>query len=450
VTPDPQPGPRSSDPSSVESPRVPLATYRLQLHGTFAFDDATRIVPYLARLGVTDLYTSSYLTARPGSLHGYDIIDHGAINPELGDAASYERFVDALRARDMGHVLDIVPNHMGIAEAANRWWNDVLENGPSSPYAAYFDIDWQPVKRELSDKVLLPVLGDQYGRVLDRQELRLTYEDGAFAVWYHKARLPIEPRSVLQVLRAPLEQVTGALGAEDPQLQEYQSIITALQNLPAYTERAADRVRERAREKEIIRRRLASLTEACAPIRALIDEAVRVFNGKVGDPRSFDQLDGLLGEQVYRLAHWQVAAEEINYRRFFDISELAAIRMEDPAVFRETHRLTLQLVEEGRVTGLRIDHPDGLYDPPGYFLALQRARFAQARRAELREDVRRAEAEIDSLALNYGIHRIADGALMLRVATGSALSSARRENIARAPNGSSRTTCRSRLQPSRH
>jgi len=376
-----RPSPRPEDPGL--EPRIPLATYRLQFNRGFTFDDARLIVPYLAALGISDAYASSYLAARPGSLHGYDIADHNALNPEIGTEEDYRRFVAALRERGMGQILDVVPNHMGIAEACNRWWNDVLENGPSSPYADFFDIDWEPVKRELTGKVLLPILGDQYGRVLENQEFVLRYEDGAFAVVYHDTRLPVEPRSATRILTARLDALVTTLGEDNPHLQEYQSILTALANLPARTETAPDRVRERMREKEVIRRRLARLAETCEPIRASIEETVGTFNGKSGDPRSFDLLDRLLDDQVYRLAYWRVAAEEINYRRFFDINDLAAIRMENPAVFAETHRLILRLVAEGAVTGLRIDHPDGLFDPPRYFLALQRERLAQLVRARL-------------------------------------------------------------------
>jgi (1->4)-alpha-D-glucan 1-alpha-D-glucosylmutase len=363
--------------------RIPVATYRLQFNRAFTFEDARRVVPYLEALGISDVYASSYLAARPGSPHGYDIADHNMLNPEIGSEEEYERFAGALRERGMGQLLDVVPNHMGIAEACNRWWNDVLENGQSSPYAEFFDIDWQPIKPELANRVLLPILGDQYGRVLERQELVLEYQDGAFGLCYHQARLPIEPGSSIRVLAHCLEPLAASLGEDDPDLQEHQSILTALGNLPARTEAAPDRVRERMREKEVIRRRLAGLVERSAPVRASLEETVRVFNGKPSDPRSFDLLDRLLDDQAYRLAHWRVAAEEINYRRFFDVNELAAIRMENPAVFREAHRLILRLVEEGKVTGLRIDHPDGLFDPRRYFLALQRERLAQVVRERL-------------------------------------------------------------------
>ena len=364
-------------------PRIPGATYRLQFNSRCTFEDARALVPYLDALGVSDIYASSYLCARPGSMHGYDITDHNSLNPEIGAAEDYDRFVEALRARGMGQILDVVPNHMGIAASCNRWWNDVLENGPSSPYAGFFDIDWDPVKRELANKVLLPILGDQYGRALENQELVLEYAAGSFSLRYYDTRLPISPQSARHILAHRLEALGAALGEADLHLQEYHSIITALANLPGPTERAPERIRERLREKEVIRRRLARLTEECQPIAECIEETIRVFNGKRGDPRSFDRLDRLLDDQAYRLAHWRVAADEINYRRFFDINELAAIRMENTAVFREAHRLILRLVAEGKVTGIRLDHPDGLFDPPRYFRALQRERALQLLRAAM-------------------------------------------------------------------
>jgi len=366
--------------------RVPVATYRLQFNRAFPFAEAARLVPYLATLGVSDVYASSYLSARPGSMHGYDVVDHNTLNPEIGSAADFASFVEALRTHGMGQILDVVPNHMGIAAGCNPWWNDVLENGPSSPHATTFDVDWDPVKRQLANKVLLPILGDQYGRVLEDQELSLEFADGAFSLRHYDTRLPIAPRSWTLILSHRLEALAAALGEDTPPMQEYQSIITALTNLPGRAETTPDRVRERIREKEVIRRRLARLTQESLPVRQSIEETIRVYNGKRGDPRSFDLLDRLLDEQVYRLASWRVAAEEINYRRFFDVNELAAIRMEDPAVFRETHRLILRLVEEGKITGLRLDHPDGLYDPRGYFRALQRERLGQLLRAQRRPD----------------------------------------------------------------
>jgi (1->4)-alpha-D-glucan 1-alpha-D-glucosylmutase len=368
------------------TPRVPRATYRLQFNRYFTFDDAVHLVPYLDALGISDLYASSYLAARPGSLHGYDIVDHERLNPEIGPPEAHERMVATLRARGMGHILDVVPNHMGIAEGANRWWNDVLEHGPSSPYADRFDVDWQPVERHLAGKVLLPILGDQYGRVLERQELALEIDAGRFRIRYYETLLPVEPASGAIILGHGLPLLAETLGAGSRELLEYESIITALGYLPGVTETAPGRVRERLRETEVVRRRLAALIASADAVRACLDETLRAFNGKRGDPRSFDLLDRLLAEQPYRLAHWRVAGEEINYRRFFDVNELAAIRMENPAVFRDTHRFILELVDAGAVTGLRIDHPDGLYDPRRYFLALQRERAEQLARRDGDDD----------------------------------------------------------------
>lgn len=372
--------------AAVPAPRIPSATYRLQFNRHFTFEDARQIVPYLSALGISDLYASSYLAARPGSLHGYDIADHTRLNPELGTPADYDRFVAALIERGMGQILDVIPNHMGISAACNRWWNDVLENGPGSPFAEFFDIDWDPVKRQLANRVLLPILGDQYGLVLERQELRLQYRDGGFSLHYYETALPIAPESVTQILHHRLPALLAERGDADPCLQEYQSVIASLDNLPGRTETAPDRVRARRREAEVIRRRLGRLTDTCQPIRDALEDTVRLFNGRRGDPRSFDFLDRLLDAQVYRLAHWRVAADEINYRRFFDINELAAIRMERNPVFREAHRLVLELVGAGKVTGLRLDHPDGLHNPAQYFRALQRERFLQCVRVRLADD----------------------------------------------------------------
>ncbi|PYM61947.1 MAG: malto-oligosyltrehalose synthase, partial [Candidatus Rokuibacteriota bacterium] len=297
---EPSPGPAGRGEPAV---RRPLATYRLQLNARFTFDDARRLVPYLADLGISDVYASPYLMARAGSLHGYDIVDHGALNPELGSEAHYEAFVAALRAHGMGQILDVVPNHMGIAEGQNRWWNDVLENGPGSAYADFFDIDWEPVKREIENRVLLPILGDQYGRVLENQELTLELLDGGFRLRYYGAVLPIAPQSATEILGYRLEALTTTLGEAHPDLQEYQSILTGLRHLPGRTETAPDRVRERARETDVLRRRLSRLLEASEPVRASLEETVGVFNGKRGDPRSFDLLHRLLDGQAYRLAH---------------------------------------------------------------------------------------------------------------------------------------------------
>ncbi|HXG17776.1 MAG TPA: malto-oligosyltrehalose synthase [Methylomirabilota bacterium] len=354
--------------------RIPSATYRLQFNAAFTFREAAGLVAYLADLGVTDCYSSPYLKACPGSMHGYDVIDHNALNPEVGGEEQYGEFIAALQQHGMGQLLDIVPNHMGIAAGKNAWWNDVLENGPSSPFASFFDIDWTPLKEKLANKVLLPILGDQYGRVLEDQHLTLEYENGAFYLLvYGKTRLPVAPRPVTLILRHRLEQLEAILGADHPSLLELQSIITALTHLPLRTETDPERIRERQREKEVIKRRLARLTDECREVHDFLHENVRQFNGEKGQPGSFDLLDQLLDDQAYYLAYWRVASEEINYRRFFDINELAALRTEDPAVFAATHRFVLQLFAEGKITGFRIDHIDGLYEPAEYLRRLQHA-----------------------------------------------------------------------------
>ncbi len=356
-------------------PRIPRATYRLQFNRDFTFVDAARIVSYLHALGVSDCYASPYFKARPGSPHGYDITDHNALNPELGSEEDYNAFTAELRRHGVGQILDMVPNHVGIAEGKNPRWADVLENGPSALSASFFDIDWAPVKDALANKVLLPILGDQYGRVLENQELRLSYHDGAFFLSYFTHLLPIAPRPATVLLSHRLGDLEHTLGAEHPQFLELRSIITALHHLPLRTETDREKVMERNREKEIIKKRLATVTAECAAIATFIEDNVRFFNGTRGEPHSFDPLDTLLDDQAYRLAYWRVAAEEINYRRFFDINELAAIRTEDPAVFAAIHHLALRLLEEGKITGLRIDHVDGLYDPLGYLRRLQQAAY---------------------------------------------------------------------------
>ena len=351
--------------------RLPSATYRLQFNRSFTFTAAAGIVPYLHALGVTDCYASSYLKAVPGSLHGYDIVDPTVLNPEIGTEEELREFVHVLRQHGMGHILDVVPNHMGIGQSANRWWQDVLENGPSSRYADLFDIDWSPVKRELEGKVLLPVLGDLYGTVLENQEIMLAYDDGGFRFRYYDHTLPVAPKSWIAILTHRLDDLIARDGADAPHVREVQSIVTALRHLPSRSEVEPERVSERYREKEIARQRLATLVKDSPAIEKFVADNVRLFNGTRGEPGSFDLLDALLGDQAYRLAYWRVASEEINYRRFFDINELAAIRMENEAVLSESHALIFRLLKEGSLSGIRIDHVDGLYDPGRYLRHLQ-------------------------------------------------------------------------------
>jgi (1->4)-alpha-D-glucan 1-alpha-D-glucosylmutase len=352
--------------------RRPEATYRLQFHAGFTFRQATELVPYLRDLGITHCYASPYLKARPGSTHGYDIIDHTCLNPEIGTPEDYEAWVAALRAHDLGQILDTVPNHMGVGTNENAWWNDVLENGPAARSGAYFDIAWRSSPRpELQDKVLLPVLGEVYGDELEAGRIRLAFADGAFSVHYAECRFPVAPRTYAKVLGHRLEELERGLGPDHQALIEYQSILTAIRNLPGHTETDPEKVAERQREKEVVKRRLAALAAESEPARDFIAANVALFNGHPGDPRSFDLLDDLLEQQSYRLSYWRVAPDEINYRRFFDVNDLAALSMEREDVFQAAHGLVLRLLAEGKLDGLRIDHPDGLYDPAEYLRRLQ-------------------------------------------------------------------------------
>ncbi len=248
---------------------TPSATYRLQFNKSFTFDDAAGLVDYLDELGITDIYASPFLMARPGSMHGYDVTDHSRFNPEIGDEASFSRLSEALERRNMGMIADVVPNHMCITHPSNVWWWDVLENGPSSPFARYFDIDWHPPKEELVNKVLLPVLGDQYGRVLENQEIQIAYADGQFHVSVYDTPLPLAPRTWTMILEPAVARLREKLGAENQHVAEMESIVTALSHLPGPTETDDAKIRERQREKEIVKRRLSGLLEASAEARGI-------------------------------------------------------------------------------------------------------------------------------------------------------------------------------------
>jgi len=352
--------------------RTPSATYRLQFNSGLRLEDARQLIRYLSALGITDLYASPLFRARENSAHGYDVVDHAMIDPAIGTEEDFKSLANQLRQRGMGLMLDVVPNHMGIDDVNNAWWWDVLENGPSSPYATFFDIDWSPPKESLKDKVLLPFLGDQYGTVLENQQLQLAYDGERFSIAYFKHRFPVGPASWLTVLRFVLEKISPVLSADHAKRMELESIVTALENLPQCTDRDPAQIQQRQREKEVIRRRLAALYSTSLPIHEALDAAIIEFNGRRGDPHSFDRLEQLLAEQAYRLCYWRVASDEINYRRFFDVNSLAAIRVEDPEVFHAVHAAIVSFVKQGWVTALRIDHPDGLLDPQQYLADLQR------------------------------------------------------------------------------
>jgi (1->4)-alpha-D-glucan 1-alpha-D-glucosylmutase len=358
---------------AAQQRRVPRASYRLQVHAGQTLTQLAELLDYFAELGVSDLYLSPLLQARPGSQHGYDCCNHEEINPEVGGMPALEAFSAAMGARGMGAILDVVPNHMGIGHPSNHWWIDVLENGQSSRYADYFDIDWHPVNPDLAGKVLLPVLGEQYGQALEAGRLRLAYHEGEFSLRYHEHQFPIAPRTYRCILSSQFEALSRRLGPDHEHVREYESLLWGLGKLPPRTGISLPERDARYRETAIIQRRLRTLTAASPEARDYVAAAVRRYNGEPGKPESFAFLDALIGEQSYRLAYWQVAADEINYRRFFDINDLAAIRTERPEVFEAAHRVPFRLLAAGHIHSLRIDHPDGLYSPARYFRLLQSA-----------------------------------------------------------------------------
>jgi (1->4)-alpha-D-glucan 1-alpha-D-glucosylmutase len=348
---------------------APVATYRMQLNASFTFKDAQATLPYLYRLGISHLYVSPFTKARPGSTHGYDVTDHNAINPEVGDEASLAQLSDALASLDMGLILDFVPNHMGIGPG-NHWWLDVLEWGTASPNARYFDIDWQAHKSELAGKVLVPFLGDNYGAVLERGELALKFDaqHGTFSVWYFDTPYPIRPAHYGLIIRRALTDVPPPGGEDgDARLRAFAEAFARLR-IKGTGRRRRSELREQGRA---LQAELATLARE-PKMAEWLGAAAGTFTGTPGDPPSFRLLHQLLERQAYRLSYWRVATNEINYRRFFDVNELIGIRQEEPELFDQTHRLVGRLIVEDKIQGLRIDHVDGLFDPAGYCARLRR------------------------------------------------------------------------------
>ncbi len=335
----------------------PGSTYRVQLHGGFGFDEASELADYVAALGVTHLYCSPYLQAAPGSTHGYDVVDPQRLDAERGGAPGHARLVGALRAAGLGQVLDIVPNHMAV-DRTNRWWWDVLENGPASRFTRYFDIDWQGSDDRSAFTVLVPVLGDHYGRVLEAGELCLARVGGAFVIRYHDHELPVSPATFDETLSAAARRAGSA---------ELATVAEEFAALPAVRVPDDPVVPERHARQVELGAELETLCETDHEVAAAIDVELAAVNADV------DRLDALLRRQNYRLALWRTASEELDYRRFFNIETLIGVRVEDPEVFAETHALVLELVRDGTLDGLRIDHVDGLRDPEHYLTALAEA-----------------------------------------------------------------------------
>lgn len=352
--------------------KIPLSTYRLQFNRHFKFRDAVGIIPYLKELGISHCYSSPILWAKTGSLHGYDIIDHSKINPEIGSQEDFDELSNIISKNDMGLILDIVPNHMGIGNE-NKWWIDVLENGQASEYAIFFDIDWNPLKKELSGKVLVPVLGNHYGNILSNGEFKLNFDrkKGCFKLLYCEHEFPINPSSYPLILEHRIEILESQLSENHDDFMEYQSITNSFNKLPEITETDSDRIKERSREKQISFRRLSELCKRNNLISDFIEQNLLEFQCSPENYMACQRIHKLLEAQAYRLAYWRVSADLINYRRFFDVNSLIGLRTENPVVFDSTHSVILDLIEQKKIHGLRIDHPDGLLDPFKYFKTLQ-------------------------------------------------------------------------------
>jgi (1->4)-alpha-D-glucan 1-alpha-D-glucosylmutase len=340
----------------------PLSTYRFQFNSEFTFTQAKRLVGYLHALGVSHIYSSPILKARKGSPHGYDITDHNQLNPEVGSYEDFTDLVHELRNYGMGQVLDIVPNHMGIGFGANPWWKDVLANGRASEFAEFFDLDWYPLKPELRDKLLIPILGDQYGAELERGNIKLVADEDGFHIAYYDKILPVDPQTIPTIFEPFYSEI------QDPELR---SVLNGLRSLPPHNATDGEQVRQRRRVIAPMLAALQNLIANSRSARELTEKAVNNCNGRPGDPRSFDCIHRLLEAQVYRLSHWRVSGEEINYRRFFDINDLIGLRMENPRVFAATHQLLRHLLAEDLIQGVRIDHSDGLLNPRQYLIRLQ-------------------------------------------------------------------------------
>ena len=353
-------------------PRIPLASYRLQFNRDFTFRHAVDALNYLARLGISDVYASPLLQSRLGSQHGYDVTDPSRIDSELGNEQQFEAFQAALQKEQMGLLLDIVPNHMA-ASSENPWWMDVLENGPASAYAAYFDIDWHPPSRTLDNKILLPLLGSFYAKTLNNREFQIVFRNGTFSIRYYDMSFPLAPKSYRKLLKHREHVLEKSLGPTSSAFQEYLGIVAALAALPERESLAIDIAGQRRIQVQGIKERLRQLYEAHPPVQRFVKDNLRIFNGRRNDPASLRDLDRLLSEQSYVLSYWQNVNEAINYRRFFTITDLLGVRVEDAVVFDATHQVVLNLIERKVVTGLRIDHIDGLRDPLAYLRRLQQS-----------------------------------------------------------------------------
>src|SRR6478609_2935310 len=337
--------------------RIPVATYRLQLTADFDFDAAAGVVPYLKSLGISHVYASPFMKARKGSTHGYDIVDHTRFNPELGGEAGFARLSAALKQHDLGLILDFVPNHIGVHFADNPWWLDVLEWGQASPHAVSFDLDWEQLPYRARGGVLLPIIGSSYGEALERGEIELRYDgnEGSFSAWYFEHRLPIAPERYSEVLRTVVREA-GAEGS------------AAGKGILALASQYRGLRHPNRQEAPDFKAELKAIPDSAG----VIERGLAAYRAGPDRAAQTLALHHLLERQHYKLGHWRLASSDINYRRFFDINTLAGLRVEDAGTFEATHRLVKQLIADGRLQGIRLDHIDGLRDPAQYCQRLRR------------------------------------------------------------------------------
>ncbi|HEY9665015.1 MAG TPA: malto-oligosyltrehalose synthase, partial [Allocoleopsis sp.] len=345
--------------------QLPLATYRFQFHANFNFHAAKVILPYLTELGISDIYASPIFTARTGSTHGYDVVNPKQISPELGGEEAFEALVTELKQQGLGWVQDIVPNHMAY-NSQNPMLMDVLENGPNSQYHTFFDIDWNHPYNGINGKVLAPFLGRFCGDCLESGELQLRYSQAGISINYYDHSFPLRIESYSYILMYDLDRLKEQLGRNHPDFIKLLGILYMLKYIPS-----GEEGRERYDQISFIKRMLWELWNDSPEVHSFIEENICTFNGEVGKSESFNLLDNLLNEQFYRLVYWKVGNEELNYRRFFTVNDLISLRIEDEKAFEETHALILKLVQDGKITGLRVDHIDGLYDPAQYLTRLR-------------------------------------------------------------------------------
>jgi (1->4)-alpha-D-glucan 1-alpha-D-glucosylmutase len=361
---------------------VPTATYRLQFNKGFTFNDAQDLVSYLHRLGISDLYASPIFTARRSSPHGYDVTDPGSLNPELGTEQEFETLVSELKAHGMGLLLDIVPNHLA-ASTENPWWVDLLENGPASPYASFFDVDWTPPGGVVRNQIVLPILGKPYHEVLESGELVLNLDQMGLNVRYHDYRLPLEVKSYNLLFSLQREVFDDRLGAGHPASQRWERLIDSVEHLLPYYDTPPPDIPTRHQSTRLLKEELLDFSTTFKEAREILELGIAYFNGAPGEPHRFHLLHQLLSQQPYRLTFWQTGRERLNYRRFFDINDLVGVRVEEEEAFKATHSLARRLAREGKIAGLRLDHIDGLYDPAAYLNRLQHELLGQGQSTNL-------------------------------------------------------------------